>query len=116
FEQAAGLNANQKTVASAIARVVNGSGSSTPAAGALVHLSASVLPGVLSHLTGETGTGAQQTTFSAMTQFMNTLLDHFVGGGAAPVSPPGASQYADDAASGYASKETSLSNNQRDAY
>ena len=116
FEQAAGLNANQKTVASAIDRVVNASGSLPPAFGALLNLPASSLPGVLSQLSGEIGTGAQQTTFSAMTQFMNTLLDHFVGGGAAPVSPAGASQYADDAASAYASKDTSLSNSQRDAY
>lgn len=116
FEQAAGLNANQKTVASAIDRVVNGSGSLPPAFGALLNLPASSLPGVLSQLSGEIGTSAQQTTFSAMTQFMNTLLDHFVGGGAAPVSPAGASQYADDPASAYASKDTSLSNSQRDAY
>ncbi len=116
FEQAAGLNANQKTVASAIDRVANASGSLPPAFGALLNLPASSLPGVLSQLSGEIGTGAQQTTFTAMTQFMNTLLDHFSGGGAAPVSPAGAAQYADDAASAYASKDTSLSNSQRDAY
>jgi fibronectin-binding autotransporter adhesin len=114
FEQAAGLNTNQKTLASAIDRVANNGGSLPAGLSALLGVPAAALPGVLSQLSGEVGTGAQQTTFSAMTQFMGTLLDH-VGGGGDPTATPGASQYADEA-NAYASNGSSLSRSERDAY
>ena len=115
FEQTAGLNTNQKNLASAIDHAANAGGSLPAGLSTLLSLPASSLPGVLTQLSGEVGTGSQQTTFSAMTQFLGSLLDHVVGGGAA--STPGASQYADDAASSaYASNGTSLSKSERDAY
>jgi fibronectin-binding autotransporter adhesin len=115
FEQAAGLNGNQKTVATAIDRAINASGSLPPAFGALLNLPAASLPGVLSQLSGEVGTSSQQTTFSAMTQFLGSLLDH-VGGGGDPAATPGASQYADEASNAYASNGSSRSKSERDAY
>jgi autotransporter-associated beta strand protein len=114
LEQVAGLNANQIAIGAAVDRAVNASGSLPAGFANLLNLPASALPGVLSRLSGEVGTGSQQTTFSAMTQFLGSLLDH-VAGGNVSASTPGASQYADEASS-YASKETSLSNSQRDAY
>jgi autotransporter-associated beta strand protein len=116
FEQAAGLNTNQKTVASAIDRAANTGGSLPPAFGALLALPPASLPGVLSQLSGEVGTGSQQTTFNAMTQFLGSLLDH-VGGGGDPAATPGAAQYADEA-NAYASNGSgsSLSKSERDAY
>ncbi len=114
FEQAAGLNANQKNLATAIDRAANNGGSLPPAFGALLNLPPAALPGVLSQLSGEVGTGSQQTTFSAMTQFLGSLLDH-VGGGGDPAATPGASQYADEV-NAYAANGASGSRSERDAY
>ncbi|WP_213738892.1 autotransporter domain-containing protein [Bradyrhizobium sp. dw_411] len=114
FEQAAGLNTNQKTIASAIDRAANTGGSLPAGLSALLGLPPAALPGVLTQLSGEVGTGSQQTTFSAMTQFLGSLLDH-VGGGGDPAATPGASQYADEA-NAYASNGPSGSKSERDAY
>ncbi|WP_159010517.1 autotransporter domain-containing protein [Bradyrhizobium sp. S69] len=115
--QLPGLNANQTQVASAIDRAVNASGSLPSGFANLLNLSPAALPGALSQLSGEIGTGAQQTTFGAMTQFVSSLMDH-MSGADAPVSTPGASPYADDpsAANAYASNNTSGSKSERDAY
>jgi autotransporter-associated beta strand protein len=114
FEQAAGLNTNQKTIATAIDRAANNGGSLPAGLSALLSLPPAALPGVLTQLSGEVGTGSQQTTFSAMTQFLGSLLDH-VGGGGDPAATPGASQYADEA-NAYAANGASGSKSERDAY
>jgi autotransporter-associated beta strand protein len=115
LQQTAGLNANQMAVASAIDRGANLGGSLPSGFASLLNLLPSALPGALSQLSGEIGTGAQQTTFGAMTQFVSSLMDH-MSGADVPVSTPGASPYADDpsAANAYASKSGSKS--ERDAY
>lgn len=115
--QLPGLNANQTQVASAIDRAVNASGTLPSGFANLLNLSPSALPGALSQLSGEIGTGAQQTTFGAMTQFVSSLMDH-MSGADVPVSTPGASPYADDpsAANAYASNKMSGSKSERDAY
>jgi autotransporter-associated beta strand protein len=115
LEQAAGLNANQKSVGSAIDHAVNASGSLPQGFANLLNLSASALPGVLSQLSGEIGTGTQQTTFDAMTQFLQTLLDPFSGGRGDGTSP-GAAGYAEEGASAYASTGRQRSGAERDAY
>ncbi len=116
LEKVAGLTGNQQAAASAIDRVVNASGSLSLPAGfaSLLNSSPASLPGALSQLSGEAGTGSQQTTFGAMTQFLGSLLDHFSGGGQA-ASVPVTSQYADEA-NAYASKQSGLSAKERDAY
>ena len=114
FEQVAGLNTNQKTLASAIDRAANTGGSLPAGLSTLLGLPPAALPGVLTQLSGEVGTGSQQTTFSAMTQFLGSLLDH-VGGGGDPTATPGASQYADEA-NAYAANGASGSKSERDAY
>jgi autotransporter-associated beta strand protein len=116
--QVPGLNANQMQVASAIDRGVNARGTLPSGFANLLNLSPSALPSALSQLSGEIGTGAQQTTFGAMTQFVSSLIDHMTGADV-PVSTPGASQYADDpsAANAYASNaNTSGTKSERDAY
>jgi autotransporter-associated beta strand protein len=116
--QLPGLNANQTQVASAIDRAVNAGGTLPSGFANLLNLSPAALPGALSQLSGEIGTGAQQTTFGAMTQFVSSLMDH-MSGADVPVSTPGASPYADDggAANAYASNsKTSGSKSERDAY
>ena len=114
FEQVAGLNTNQKTLATAIDRAANTGGSLPAGLSTLLGLPPAALPGVLTQLSGEVGTGSQQTTFSAMTQFLGSLLDH-VGGGGDPAATPGASQYADEA-NAYAANGASGSRSERDAY
>jgi autotransporter-associated beta strand protein len=117
LEQVAGLNANQRGVASAIDRAVNASGSAPAGFSNLLNLSPAALPGTLSQLSGEVATGSQQTTFSAMTQFVDALLDHISGAGDVSVPAPAPSQFADDeAASAYAANGTPRSKSERDAY
>jgi autotransporter-associated beta strand protein len=118
LEQVAGLNSNQVSVGSAIDRAVNASGSLPAGFANLLSLPPSALPGALSQLSGEIGTGAQQTTFDAMTQFVTTMLDHLIGGGDVSPAAPGASQFADDdvAADAYASAGRKRSGGEREAY
>jgi uncharacterized protein with beta-barrel porin domain len=74
------------------------------------------MPGVLSQLSGEIGTASLQTTFDAMTQFMGTLLDPFIGGRSGGATQPGATGYADDDVSSYASAARKRSAGANDAY
>jgi subtilase-type serine protease len=109
--QIAGLNANQRAVGSVLDRAFNAGGSTGP----LAAIFTGNVAQNLSQASGETATGSQQTTFGAMTQFMNVMMDPFVDSRGAPVSTGGASQYADEnAALAYASN--GKSKNERDAY
>jgi Integrase core domain len=56
-------------------------------------------PSGLSQASGESATGSQQTTFNAMTQFMNVLTDAFVAGRGDGFGPSGG------APTGYASPQ-----------
>ena len=77
---------------------------------ALFNATGSGLTNALTQLSGEAATGVQQASFDAMGQFINTLLDPFVGSrGGVTSSPAGASQYADGVAGGRSGAE-------RDAY
>ena len=118
FEQAAGLNANQRAVASSIDRVGNANGALPAGFSALLNLPASALPGALTQLSGETATGSQQTTFDAMNQFMGLLTDPFTGGrgdGAATgTAAPGYAEQQGYDASAYAPRDGSQ--RARDAY
>jgi len=82
-----GLNINQQNVANVLTNYFNSTGS-LPVA--LANLS----PAGLTQASGESGTGSQQTTFSAMNLFINLLTDVF---GAGRSGAPGAAPYADDA-------------------
>jgi hypothetical protein len=65
-------------------------------------------PSGLSQASGESATGSQQTTFNAMTQFMNVLTDPFVAGRGDGFGPSGG------APTGYASPQNASV--ARDAY
>jgi autotransporter-associated beta strand protein len=82
-----GLNVNQQNVANALTSFFNTTGG-IPAV--FANMSASGL----SQASGETATGAQQTSFDAMTQFMGLMTDPFTAGRGAPES--GAMGYADE--------------------
>jgi uncharacterized protein with beta-barrel porin domain len=73
FTNFTGLNVNQQNVANALTNFFNATGG-IPAA--FFGLS----PSGLTQVSGELGTGAQQTTFDAMNLFMGLLTDPFVAG------------------------------------
>jgi autotransporter-associated beta strand protein len=93
-----GLNGNQQNVGNALTNFFNATGSIPLVFGALT-------PAGLSQVSGETATGSQQTTFNAMTQFMNVMTDPFIAGRSdTNGTPGGANGYADEAAQAYAAK------------
>ena len=67
------MNGNQQQVANTLTNFFNTTGGIPLAFGALT-------PTGLSQVSGETATGSQQTTFDAMTQFMNVMTDPFMAG------------------------------------
>ena len=113
----AGTSTNQLNVAAALQR---GLSNGDPGAFApLFNSPVTALPGVFTQLSGETATGSQQTTIDAMTQFMGTLLDPFVGGRSEPstaASAPPAFAEPSDAADAYASTGRKRAPSERDAY
>lgn len=116
LERTGGLNANQFAVASAIDRGANSSGLLPTGFLNLLNVSPSAMPGVLSQLSGEIGTASLQTTFDAMTQLMGTLLDPFIGGRSSTATQPGATGYAEDDVSSYASAARQRSAGANNAY
>jgi uncharacterized protein with beta-barrel porin domain len=109
FTNYTGLNVNQQNVANALTNFFNATGG-IPAA--FFGLS----PGGLTQVSGELGTGTQQTTFDAMNLFMGTMLDPFNRG---TTSTPGggASGYASEGdANAYASDGRKRTSAERDAY
>jgi autotransporter-associated beta strand protein len=108
----AGESVNQQSVGNAITAFFNATGS-VPAA------FATLTPAGLSQLSGEVATGSQQTTFDAMSMFINLLTDPFIAGRGDGLSAPGGrSSFAedDDGASAYARKDAARSAGERDAY
>ena len=73
-----GLNGNQQAVANAITSFFNTTGGIPMVFGALT-------PNGLTQISGETATGAQQTTFDAMSQFMGLMTDPFMNREAGPI-------------------------------
>jgi uncharacterized protein with beta-barrel porin domain len=83
-----GLNGNQQVVGNALTNFFNAN-AGIPAAFAML------TPGGLTQASGEGATGSQQTTFSAMNQFMGVMTDPFLAGRGGSVSAGGASSYAE---------------------
>jgi autotransporter-associated beta strand protein len=95
-----GLNVNQQNVGNALTNFFNATGGIPLVFGALT-------PTGLSQVSGETATGSQQTTFNAMTQFMNVMTDPFMAGrGDSAGTSGGASGYASEDAQAYAAKRS----------
>jgi len=110
--QLPGLNGNQRNVANAFSNFFDDTGGIPMVFGTLT-------PSALTQAAGETATGSQQTTFSAMTQFITTLLDPFiVGRGSTAASTPGAIPFAEegDASNAYASSGRRRTDAEREAY
>jgi autotransporter-associated beta strand protein len=94
-----GLNINQQNVSNDLTGFFNRTGG-IPA------MFANLSPAGLSQAAGQTGTGSQQTTFNAMTQFMGVLMDPFIAGrGDGVTAGSTAPGYADEEALAYAAKK-----------
>ena len=98
FAIPSGLNVNQQAVGNALTNFFN-------ATGGIPLVFGSLTPTGLTQASGELATGAQQTTFNAMNQFMGVMTDPFVAGRADTVSADGtAAGYADEEALAYTQK------------
>jgi autotransporter-associated beta strand protein len=105
------LNANQQNVGNALSQFLNSNGS--------IPVSYTGLsPAALSQIAGEAATGSQQTTFQAMSQFIGTLLDPFIGGRESATSPAASvTPYAEDgSASAYAASGATRPERERAAH
>lgn len=92
-------NINQKNVAAGIDNALLAGSSMTTGFNTLFNATGQNLLNGLTQASGEVAAGAQQSTFNAMGQFLNTLLDPFFGNRNDTAAPAGgASGYADDAA------------------
>ena len=104
-----GFSGNQQNVANGLVNFFNTSGSIPALFGALA-------PAGLAQISGETATASLQTTFGAMTQFLDILLDPFIDGRGGALggtrAPAFAAEGGDDNANAYARKR---SKNERDA-
>ena len=88
---------NQQNVSNALTNYFNRNGS-------IPVVFTGLTPTGLTQISGETSTGSQQTTFTAMTQFMGIMTDPFLGGrGDQGSAPAGAIGYAEEALA-YATK------------
>jgi uncharacterized protein with beta-barrel porin domain len=113
--QITGLTANQHAVASVLDAAFNVPGGQT---GAFSGIFTGNIAANLTQASGETATGAQQTTFNAMTQFLGALLDPFIGGREDASAPPAAAapfSEEDSAASAYGTQGRKRSGTERDA-
>lgn len=94
-----GLNGNQQRVGNALTNFFNGNGGIAAVYSALT-------PGGLTQASGEPGTGALQTTFNAMGQFMGLLTDPGAQRDGGPGSAGDAAGFAEeDQASAYAARK-----------
>jgi autotransporter-associated beta strand protein len=111
FSTPNGLNVNQQNVANALTKFFNTNGG-IPSAFAALRAAG------LTMASGELPTASQQTTFDAMNTFLGLLTDPFVASRGSAVTSPsgGASQFAEEDASAYASTGRKRTASERDAY
>ena len=110
--QTAGLNQNQRAVATSLDTVFN-AGNSTGGLGAIF---AGNVAQNLTQASGETATGSQQATFDAMTQFLGLISDPFTAGRGDVGSNPTAFAGQGDAFNAFAATGRKRSGAERDAY
>jgi autotransporter-associated beta strand protein len=90
-----GLNGNQQAVGNALTNYFN-------TTGGIPTVYAMLSAAQLTQASGENATGSQQTTFGAMSQFINLLTDPFTGRGNGINGSSAAPAYADESADAYA--------------
>ncbi|WP_442779013.1 autotransporter outer membrane beta-barrel domain-containing protein [Bradyrhizobium sediminis] len=111
--QIAGLNRNQRAVATALDAVFNGAGGVSAGFGPIF---AGNVPWNLTQASGEAATGSQQMTFNSMNLFMGVMTDPFMAGRIG--NPPGAVSFAEDSGSfdAYAAAPRRRSGGEREAH
>jgi uncharacterized protein with beta-barrel porin domain len=107
FAVPGGLNVNQQNVANTLTNFFNSTGG-IPA------VFAQLSPAGLTQASGELATASQQTTFDAMSKFLNLLTDPF--GGNPTSTSVGATPYAAEDALSYAAAGKARSTSEREAY
>jgi uncharacterized protein with beta-barrel porin domain len=109
---------NPTNVAAAIDAFTVAGGTLPAGFQSLSNLTPQQLSSALSQISGELGTGAQQTTFDAMTQFMGVMTDPFIGGrGDGMTAGSGTTAFAQvDGANAYAAKDPARTKSESDAY
>lgn len=111
------LNQNQQAVANGLNAFANGGGTLPLNFAGLFGLTGNNLSAALTQLSGEVGTGSQQATFYAMTQFLGLLSDPIINGRGNSASPGGnAHGFADEDMLSYAARDKSRPKSERDAY
>jgi uncharacterized protein with beta-barrel porin domain len=100
---------NQSNVGNAIVNFFNTNGSIPLVFGGLT-------PAGLTQLSGELGTGSQQTTFQAMNQFLGVMTDPFIAGRGDPVAAGGAPNAYAGESMAYAASGKGRAKSERDAY
>jgi T5SS/PEP-CTERM-associated repeat protein/autotransporter-associated beta strand protein len=95
------LNSNQLSAANALNRFFNRGGTLPSGFVDLYRLTGGALGDALTQASGEVATGAQQTTFDAMSEFINLLADPFMGRGNGSAAPA----YADNGADAHAANK-----------
>jgi autotransporter-associated beta strand protein len=112
-----GLSSNQRNVATGLNNFFNGGGTLTLNFLTIFGLSGGNLSASLTQLSGELGTGPQQATFNAMTQFLGVMTDPMIDGRGDMVSAGGnASSYADENALAYTASGERRTKSERDAH
>lgn len=92
-----GANINQRNVSAGIDNALSSGASPSNSFNTLLGLTGTNLNNALTQASGEVATGAQQTTFHAMSQFIATLFDPFIGGRSEMAVPTGgATAYVDE--------------------
>ena len=94
------LKGNQQHVATSINNFFNNGGALPPAFVSVFGLTGANLDNALTQPSGETATGSQQTTFGAMTQFMEVMTDPFLAGRGNATAGASAALFADESESG----------------
>ncbi len=102
FGAKSNLNVNQHNVATTLTNFFN-------ANGGIPFAFASLTPGGLTQVSGETATGSQQATFDAMNLFLGLLTDPFIDGRGGVGGTAGATPFADAGASAYAANKHEFS-------
>jgi len=110
------LKRNQQSAATAINKFFNNGGVLPPSFVTVFGLTGAAAANALTQLSGETAAGSQQTTFNAMTQFLGTLLDPFIGGRSETPTARATPFAAEDDANAYASASGKRSGAEREAY
>ena len=100
LSQQSGLNRNQQNVANGLNNAFNTGGALPPNFFDIFALSGPALGNALTQLDGEAATGAEKSAFQLMNEFLDLMLDPWVGGGGGNMGGGGAAGFAPEQQTG----------------